>query len=236
MDKQFNFQELHAIVAALRGENGCPWDKAQTHESLKGNTVEEAYEVNQAVSDLTATGDSSHLQEELGDLLLQVLLHSQIAEEYGEFTLEDVIDGIARKMIHRHPHVFGGVSYDSIEEQKKDWERLKGQEDGHQYSSPAQELKEVPLAFPALIRGQKVMKKAMKHDLVSSADADIMKEMLQSMVDLQVCTSHPKDSDTFSEKLGQTLLAILKLAARYKVDAEMALTGEIERFIKECQD
>lgn len=108
MDRQFTFEELHAVVAALRGENGCPWDKAQTHESMKGNTIEEAYEVNQAVSDLTATGNPDNLCEELGDLLLQVMLHSQIAEEYGEFTLEDVIDGITRKMIRRHPHVFAG--------------------------------------------------------------------------------------------------------------------------------
>ena len=86
MDRQFTFEELHAVVAALRGENGCPWDKAQTHESMKGNTIEEAYEVNQAVSDLTATGNPANLCEELGDLLLQVMLHSQIAEESGEFT------------------------------------------------------------------------------------------------------------------------------------------------------
>ena len=103
MDRQFTFEELHAVVAALRGENGCPWDRAQTHESMKGNTIEEAYEVNQAVSDLTATGNPANLCEELGDLLLQVMLHSQIAEESGEFTLEDVIDGITRKMIRRHP-------------------------------------------------------------------------------------------------------------------------------------
>ena len=83
MDKQFNFQELHAIVSTLRSENGCPWDRAQTHETIKGNTIEEAYEVNQAVTDLSETGDPANLCEELGDLLLQVMLHSQIAEENG---------------------------------------------------------------------------------------------------------------------------------------------------------
>ena len=96
MDKQFTLEELHAVVATLRGENGCPWDRAQTHESIKGNTLEEACEVNQAVSDLTATADPSNLCEELGDLLLQVMFHCQIAEENGEFTLEDVIDGVTR--------------------------------------------------------------------------------------------------------------------------------------------
>ena len=118
--KLFTFEELHAIVAALRSEQGCPWDRAQTHETMKANTIEEAYEVNQAVTDLSATGCADHLCDELGDLLLQVMLHSQIAEDNGEFTLEDVIDGIARKMIRRHPHVFGGRSYDSQEEQQAD--------------------------------------------------------------------------------------------------------------------
>ena len=116
MDKKFNFQELQAIVATLRGENGCPWDKSQTHESLKLYTLEEAYEVNQAVTDLTKTGDCANLKEELGDLLFQVLLQSQVAEDNGEFAIEDVIDGIARKMIHRHPHVFAGRHYDSVEQ------------------------------------------------------------------------------------------------------------------------
>ena len=230
MDKQFNFQEFQAIVATLRSEHGCPWDRAQTHESLKENTIEEAYEVNQAINDLTATGDASNLKEELGDLLLQVMLHSQIAEESGEFTLEDVIDGIARKMIHRHPHVFGGKSYGSIEEQKKDWEELKAQEEGHQYDSPVSELKEVPLAFPALIRGQKVMKKAFRHDLISDSDSEIMREMLQSIVDLQISASHPEE-EAMSQALGKSLLSILKLAAKYKVNAETALANEIDRFI-----
>ena len=138
MDRQFTFEELHAVVAALRGENGCPWDKAQTHESMKGNTIEEAYEVNQAVSDLTATGNPANLCEELGDLLLQVMLHSQIAEESGEFTLEDVIDGITRKMIRRHPHVFGGETYESDEERRAAWETIKEQEHREAQAAAAQ--------------------------------------------------------------------------------------------------
>ena len=157
MDKQFNFQEFHAIVSTLRSENGCPWDRAQTHETIKGNTIEEAYEVNQAVTDLSETGNSDNLCEELGDLLLQVMLHSQIAEENGEFTLEDVIDGIARKMIRRHPHVFGQATYNSVEEQQADWEAIKATEhpsDSGEPMTPAEELKNVPVAFPALIRSQ----------------------------------------------------------------------------------
>ena len=160
MDKKFNFQELQAIVATLRGENGCPWDKSQTHESLKLYTLEEAYEVNQAVTDLTKTGDCANLKEELGDLLFQVLLQSQVAEDNGEFAIEDVIDGIARKMIHRNPHVFAGRHYDSVEQQQADWEKLKSQEEGHKQTSLKEEIAFVPESFPALIRGQKIAKKA----------------------------------------------------------------------------
>ena len=162
---------------------------------MKGNTIEEAYEVNQAVSDLTATGNPANLCEELGDLLLQVMLHSQIAEESGEFTLEDVIDGITRKMIRRHPHVFGGETYASDEERRAAWETIKEQEHREAQAAAAQsgpgdsgttsapsgladtgrttaqaqsgdagaiaaELANVPVAFPALIRSQKVLKKA----------------------------------------------------------------------------
>ena len=152
MDKKFNFQELQAIVATLRGENGCPWDKSQTHESLKLYTLEEAYEVNQAVTDLTKTGDCANLKEELGDLLFQVLLQSQVAEDNGEFAIEDVIDGIARKMIHRHPHVFAGHHYDSVEQQQADWEKLKSQEEGHKQTSLKEEIALVPESFPEIGR------------------------------------------------------------------------------------
>ena len=234
MERQFNFQELHAIVATLRSEQGCPWDRAQTHESLKETTIEEAYEVNQAVDDLQKTRDASHLKEELGDLLLQVILHSQIAEEDGEFTLEDVIDGIARKMIRRHPHVFGGKTYGSIEEQKEDWERIKAREKGTESDSPARELREVPVSFPALIRGQKVMKKALKYDLVSREDEVILRDMLQSVVDLQLAMSRPEEEANRSEYLGKSLMSILRMAAKYRINAEAALTKAVDAFIEDC--
>ncbi len=128
MEKKFTFEELYGIIGILRGENGCPWDKEQTHNSIKDNTTEEAQEVNEAVDVLTKTGDPEDLVEELGDLLLHVLFHCQIAEDRAEFTLEDVIDAEARKMIRRHPHVFGGKTYESKEEQWADWEAIKAAE------------------------------------------------------------------------------------------------------------
>ena len=208
MDKKFNFQELQAIVATLRGENGCPWDKSQTHESLKLYTLEEAYEVNQAVSNLTKTGDCTNLREELGDLLFQVLLQSQVAKDNGEFAIEDVIDGIARKMIHRHPHVFAGRHYDSVEQQQADWEKLKAQ----------------------------VAKKAAAAGVLSTNDEDVFKDLLTSVINLQLGTAGEDPEKKFSsdeelsEKLGDTLFALCRFCAKYKVSGEMALLKKLEEF------
>ena len=220
MDKKFNFQELQAIVATLRGENGCPWDKSQTHESLKLYTLEEAYEVNQAV----------------GDLLFQVLLQSQVAEDNGEFAIEDVIDGIARKMIHRHPHVFAGRHYDSVEQQQADWEKLKAQEEGHKQTSLKEDIDLIPENFPALIRGEKVAKKAASAGVLSTNDEDVFKDLLTSVINLQLGTAGEDSEKKFSsdeelsEKLGDTLFALCRFCAKYKVSGEMALLKKLEEF------
>ena len=221
MDKKFNFQELQAIVATLRGENGCPWDKSQTHESLKLYTLEEAYEVNQAVSNLTKTGDCTNLKEELGDLLFQVLLQSQVAEDNGEFAIEDVIDGIARKMIHRHPHVFAGRHYDSVEQQQADWEKLKAQEEGHKQTSLKEDIALIPESFPGVL---------------STNDEDVFKDLLTSVINLQLGTAGEDPEKKFSsdeelsEKLGDTLFALCRFCAKYKVSGEMALLKKLEEF------
>ena len=238
MDKKFNFQELQAIVATLRGENGCPWDKSQTHESLKLYTLEEAYEVNQAVSNLTKTGDCTNLKEELGDLLFQVLLQSQVAEDNGEFAIEDVIDGIARKMIHRHPHVFAGRHYDIVEQQQADWEKLKAQEEGHKQTSLKEDIALIPESFPALIRGEKVAKKAAAAGVLSTNDEDVFKDLLTSVINLQLGTAGEDPEKKFSsdeelsEKLGDTLFALCRFCAKYKVSGEMALLKKLEEFWK----
>ena len=116
---------LKEIVETLRSENGCPWDRVQTHESLKPECIEEAAEVINGINNYTKTGDSENLKEELGDLLLQVMFHSVIAEEEGLFTFDDVARTVSDKMIRRHPHVFAGVTYNSKEEQHAAWEEIK---------------------------------------------------------------------------------------------------------------
>ena len=225
----FQFQELLAIVATLRGPDGCPWDKAQTHESTKPHLLEEAYEVHQAISDLTATGDPGHLIEELGDLLFQIVLHAQIGEEGGEFTIDDVVDKVCRKMIHRHPHVFKGQTYSSVEEQQADWESLKAEEHGQLTDSAREELLAVPAAFPALIRGQKIAKKAARRHLISGNETDIF----QSVLELGVSSSEDREisSENLGRSLGRTLFALCRFAQIHGLSAEEALIDEIERNI-----
>ena len=143
-------ERLIGIVATLRSENGCQWDREQTHQSLRPNMLEEAYEAVDAIDD----NDMKHLREELGDILLQVVLHSVIAEEEHIFTLEDVVNEITEKMIHRHPHVF---NRDNQDEKKKSWEELKAEEKKNDTTLP---LHGIPKALPALLRSAKVQKKA----------------------------------------------------------------------------
>ena len=123
-----SFDELKEVVSTLRSENGCPWDREQTHASLKAACIEEAAEVICGINILEATGRSDNLKEELGDLLLQVLMHAQIAEEEGLFTLDDVVCGIKDKMIRRHPHVFGNAKAENPEEVVKNWNTIKAEE------------------------------------------------------------------------------------------------------------
>lgn len=142
------------VCEELRSEHGCPWDKAQTHESLRMQLIEEAYEAADAMLNYQTKGEIDNLREELGDILLQVVLHSVIAEEEHIFTLEDVVNEITEKMIHRHPHVF---NRDSQDENKKTWEELKAEEKSKD-TTPL--LHGIPKALPALLRSAKVQKKA----------------------------------------------------------------------------
>lgn len=144
------------VVEELRSDHGCPWDKAQTHESLRMQLIEEAYEAADAMLNYESKGEIDNLREELGDILLQVILHSVIAEEEQIFTLEEVVNEITEKMIHRHPHVF---HRDNHQENTKTWEELKAEEKGHNKDT-VPPLHGIPKALPALLRSAKVQKKA----------------------------------------------------------------------------
>lgn len=146
------------VVEELRSDHGCPWDKAQTHESLRMQLIEEAYEAADAMLNYHSKGEIDNLREELGDILLQVVMHSIIAEEEKIFTLEDVVNEITEKMIHRHPHVFNHEEW-SKQETTKTWEELKAEEKGHNKDTTPP-LHGIPKALPALLRSAKVQKKA----------------------------------------------------------------------------
>lgn len=144
--QRFTLEEFKKIIAKLRAEDGCPWDRVQTHESLKDCMLEEAYETVDAINH----NDKENLKEELGDMLLQIYLHAQISSEAGEFELEDVVDGIARKMLRRHPHVFGQAAAETAEEVLVNWEAIKKKEKGQK--SVSEGLKGVAKALPANVR------------------------------------------------------------------------------------
>lgn len=227
MKKKYSLQEFQDIIKKLRSENGCPWDRVQTHETLKPCIIEEAAEVNAAIRILQKTGDSENLCEELGDVLLQVVMHSQIAQEEGEFTLDDVISMVSEKMIRRHPHVFGQVLAENTEQVLKNWEEIKKQEKSEQ-SWITSELRSIPEELPALIRGQKVLKKAgntynVKKSLEESIDT--IKERVNEL-------NHPKEVE---ETIGEILMEIVNIAQLSKLNAEMILRDRIDDFIEKYE-
>ncbi len=160
---RYNIDDLLEIMKILRDPDGCPWDREQTHRSIRRDLLEEAYEVADAID----RGNPESLCEELGDLLLQVVFHAQIAAENGEFDFSDAVDGVCRKMILRHPHVFGDVSADSTDEVLKNWDAIKRLE--KDIKSPAEELDAVAHTLPALMRAAKLSSKCTKLGVVSGA-------------------------------------------------------------------
>src|SRR5690606_35305163 len=150
------FGKLREIIAELRGPDGCPWDKKQTHESLKKYVIEEAYELVEAINE----GDIDHIIEELGDVLLQVMLHRQICEDDGYFSIDDVIDCLSDKMIRRHPHVFGTEQVDNAEQVIQNWQEIKNQEKGEDQEGSL--LDSINKALPAILEAYEIQKMAAK--------------------------------------------------------------------------
>lgn len=203
-EKRYTYEDFLGIIATLRGENGCPWDRVQTHESLKPCMMEEAAELLASIRIYDKTGNPENMIEELGDVLLQVVMHAQIAAEEGIFSMEDVVNEVSRKMVRRHPHVFGTGEADTPDEVLVNWEEIKKEEkkDKDWIASP---LQEIPQELPALTKAVKVLKKIDKHYEKGNTyeqDTAAISELAEA---LQKCT--PGEDD---EKL-QTLLADLLL-------------------------
>lgn len=199
------FERLLGLMARLRSPGGCPWDRAQTHESLKGMLLEEAYEAIAAID----KGDPQALRDELGDLLLHIVFHAQIAAEAGEFTIEDLIDGLNEKLVRRHPHVFGGQRAESMAEVRERWEEIK-QGEGKGV--------EVDEHLPALLAARKVQER-----LSSLGRGEVGHDGLRAKLG-------PGDPE---EEVGKLLFRVVALARELGVEPELALRRETETFLKE---
>ncbi len=218
-----NLEELIEVIRVLRSENGCVWDRAQTHESLRPNMLEEAYEAVDAIN----KGDILNLREELGDVLLQVLLHSQIASEANNFNIEDVAKELKDKLIHRHPHVFGNDKADTPEEVVKNWEKLKQEEKKDRKS----QMDGIPKSLPALVAAQKISKRAVKVGFEWDK-VETLLECINSEYDEFKEAVDNKDSLSMEDEMGDILFATVNLARWYKIDAEQALLKANQKFMK----
>jgi tetrapyrrole methylase family protein/MazG family protein len=234
MDKKYSYEDLLEIIKVLRSENGCPWDKVQTHESLKPCMMEEAAELLSSIRIYNQTGNPENMREELGDVLLQVVMHAQIASEEGLFTMEDVVDEVSRKMVRRHPHVFGTGSADTPDEVLVNWEEIKKEEkQGKEWiQSP---LREIPPELPSLTRATKVLKKVDKlYEKGNSYEQDI--EILQKAVDeLRACTPREYD-DKISQIMADALTGLSDISRICKLSPEQILTDRIEDIIDSCEN
>ncbi len=216
----YTFDDLVSVVVVLRSENGCPWDREQDHQSIRNDFIEETYEVIEAID----TSDPVLLREELGDVLLQVVFHARIEEEEGRFTIDDVANDICKKLIHRHPHVFGDVCADNSAQVLQNWEAIKSDE--KQRVTVTDKLKAIPPMYPALLRAQKVGKKAACFDFADAEDAK--NKVLEEVREVMEVTGDPVEAE---KEIGDLLLAVTSLARKLGVNAEEALFHATNRFI-----
>lgn len=225
-----SFDELYSTMARLRAPGGCPWDREQTYGSLAQYLIEECYELFDAIQEAERTGDTSNLREELGDVLLQVVFHSVIAEEKGDFRFDDVAIGINEKLILRHPHVFGEKELHTAEEVLQNWDELKKEQrakSGTPDKARESVLDEVPVHFPALLEGQKLTKKAAKFKFDWENTGQIFAKLEEETGELR--TAIDEDADVEGE-IGDMLFVVLNLARKLDVDAESALRKTNRKF------
>lgn len=222
--EKYNVSDLLEIMKILREPDGCPWDREQTHKSIRRDLLEEAYEVADAID----LDDKDALCEELGDLLLQVAFHSQISKDNGEFTFDDVADGICKKLILRHPHVFGDVEAETSEQVLDNWDAIK-REEKHQ-ESYTDTLTSVPRAFPALMRAAKVQKRAAKAgfdwDDINGAISKLPEELNEFLEALK-----SENIEEIDEEFGDLLFTCVNISRFLKIDAENSLAKATDKFI-----
>ncbi len=218
----FTFDDLVTVVELLRSEGGCPWDREQTHKSIRNDFIEETYEVIEAID----TEDPVLLREELGDVLLQVVFHARIEEEQDVFGMDEVAHDICAKLIHRHPHVFGTLSVENSAEVLRNWDAIKGEE--KQRITLTDTLRAIPPMYPALMRAQKVGKKAACFDFEST---EAVYDKLDEEIAEVKAAAASGDKDAVAEELGDLLLTVTSLARKLGVKSEEALYHATNKFI-----
>jgi tetrapyrrole methylase family protein/MazG family protein len=223
--------DLVRVVARLRAPDGCPWDRAQTHRSLRRHLLDEAYELLDAIDD----GHPQRLREELGDLLLQAIFHAQMASDEGAFDIDDVAETTVEKLIRRHPHVFADVEANTPEQVYANWERLKAEE--HEEASPIDEG--VPAALPALGAAQKVQRRAAGRGFDWAELAGAVDKVREELAELEAASRvHEGEDregaakDALEEEVGDVLFAVTALARKLGVDAESALRSTVRKFVR----
>ena len=220
----YTVADLCRIMQLLRSENGCPWDRVQTHESIRKNLIEETYEAVEAID----CKNSDMLKEELGDVLLQVVFHAQMEAEEGRFTFDDVADGICQKLIVRHPHIFSDTKADSADEVLDNWNRIKQETKGQKTATET--LNAVPRQLPALMRSEKVQSRARTAGF-DYCDVQAAYAELRSEVDELNDAMLDGDLAHIAEEIGDTLFAAVNVARFYDMDPEELLTRSCDKFI-----
>jgi tetrapyrrole methylase family protein/MazG family protein len=218
--KRRAFQALVEIVAALRGPEGCPWDIEQTHQTLTRFAIEEAHELAEAID----KGDREHIKEELGDLLLQVVLHAEIAKQAGTFTLEDIIEGICNKMVRRHPHVFSDASAKSSEEVLEQWSKIKALE-----KPKGSKGFDLPPALPALMAAQKIGEKTRKMNFDFINLKEVLKKVHEEIEEFEEA-AQSGDQKEMAAELGDIFFSVAQLARFFGADAEQVARQANQRF------
>ncbi len=230
MENKFIFKEkydvydLVAVIRALRSEGGCPWDIEQTHESIKKNLIEETYETIEAIN----KADPDMLKEELGDVLMQVIFHAQIEDEKGVFNIDDVADDNCRKMIERHPHVFGEIKVDTVDDVLTNWDAIKRKSKGQKTTSQA--IDSVPRELPALMRAGKIQSKAAKAGFDWAEVGGALDRLSEEIEELKAAIDGGR-ADEISDELGDVLFSAVNVSKFVKVDAEEALTASTDKFV-----
>ncbi len=231
--EKYTYEDFLEIIKALRAPDGCPWDREQTHDSLRPCMLEEAYEFLSSVRILEETGSADNMCEELGDLLLQIVMHAEIAGEKGLFTMEDVVNEISRKMVRRHPHVFGTTEVSGVSDVLNNWDDIKKKEkEGKTWiESP---LKEIPMEQPALTRASKVLKKVNKvYEPILDYDASLDK--LAASIELLKQQGEDIPQEELEKEMGKMLMELSAIAAEKKIYSEQLLIDCVEETIKKYE-